>query len=48
MYLHSDIIPHMSDPKRLIDFLTSCYDIGGVVSILALNGLFILIHKHHL
>jgi hypothetical protein len=48
VYLHSDIIPHMPDPKRLIDFLTSCYDMGGVVSVLSLNGLFILIHKHHL
>jgi U3 small nucleolar RNA-associated protein 19 len=38
----------MPDPKKLIDFLTDSYNIGGVISLLALNGLFVLIHQHNL
>ena len=46
--LHSDILPHMTDPKLLMDFLTDSYNTGGVTSLLALNSLFVLIHKHNL
>ncbi|XP_026052225.1 nucleolar complex protein 4 homolog isoform X1 [Carassius auratus] len=46
--LHESIMPQMSDPSLLIDFLSAAYDIGGAISLLALNGLFILIHKHNL
>lgn len=46
--LHSDVLPHMTDPKLLMDFLTDSYNIGGVTSLLALNSLFVLIHKHNL
>ena len=46
--LHSEVIPHMTDPKLLMDFLTDSYNIGGATSLLALNGLFILIHQHNL
>ncbi|XP_072517985.1 nucleolar complex protein 4 homolog [Salminus brasiliensis] len=46
--LHESILPHMSDPTLMIDFLTAAYDLGGAVSLLALNGLFVLIHKHNL
>ncbi|XP_043076760.1 nucleolar complex protein 4 homolog [Puntigrus tetrazona] len=46
--LHESIMPQMSDPTLLIDFLSAAYDIGGAISLLALNGLFILIHKHNL
>jgi U3 small nucleolar RNA-associated protein 19 len=42
------VIPHMSDPKRLHDFLTDSYNVGGTISILALRGLFTLIHEHNL
>jgi U3 small nucleolar RNA-associated protein 19 len=38
----------MVQPIRLIDFLKDSYDVGGVVSLLALHGLFILITKHNL
>ena len=48
VYLHRDVMPHMPDPRRLIDFLTACCNVGGVISILALNGLFVLIHEYHL
>ena len=46
--LHTDVLPHMSDPKLLMDFLTDSYNAGGVTSLLALNSLFVLIHKHNL
>ncbi|MGH0114679.1 UNVERIFIED_CONTAM: hypothetical protein FKN15_033996 [Acipenser sinensis] len=46
--LHDSILPHMSKPTLMIDFLTAAYDIGGAISLLALNGLFVLIHQHNL
>ncbi|RXN11530.1 nucleolar complex 4-like protein [Labeo rohita] len=46
--LHESIMPQMSDPTLLIDFLSAAYDIGGAISLLALNGLFVLIHQHNL
>ncbi|XP_062038420.1 nucleolar complex protein 4 homolog isoform X1 [Lepus europaeus] len=46
--MHDSILPHLAQPTLMIDFLTSAYDVGGAVSLLALNGLFILIHKHNL
>jgi U3 small nucleolar RNA-associated protein 19 len=42
------VVPHLNQPLLLADFFTRSYDVGGVVSILALNGLFFLIHKHNL
>ena len=46
--LHEKVLPHLIDPKLLMDFLTDSYNIGGVASILSLNSLFILIHQHNL
>lgn len=46
--LHDSILPHMSKPTLMIDFLTAAYEIGGAISLLALNGLFVLIHQHNL
>ncbi|XP_018413855.1 PREDICTED: nucleolar complex protein 4 homolog isoform X2 [Nanorana parkeri] len=48
LILHESILPHMSKPTLMIDFLTAAYDIGGAISLLALNGLFLLIHQHNL
>ncbi|XP_078277959.1 nucleolar complex protein 4 homolog [Rhinoraja longicauda] len=45
---HEAVLPHMSKPTLMIDFLTAAYDIGGAISLLALNGLFYLIHQHNL
>uniref|UniRef100_UPI00398F0D3C nucleolar complex protein 4 homolog isoform X2 n=1 Tax=Pristiophorus japonicus TaxID=55135 RepID=UPI00398F0D3C len=45
---HESILPHMSKPILMIDFLTAAYEIGGAISLLALNGLFYLIHHHNL
>ncbi|XP_040323246.1 nucleolar complex protein 4 homolog [Herpailurus yagouaroundi] len=46
--VHDAILPHLAQPTLMIDFLTRAYDAGGAISLLALNGLFILIHKHNL
>ncbi|XWS54451.1 hypothetical protein CRYUN_Cryun10bG0090300 [Craigia yunnanensis] len=46
--LHQEVIPHLSNPIILCDFLTRSYDIGGVVSVMALSSLFILMTQHGL
>ncbi|XP_033627834.1 nucleolar complex protein 4 homolog isoform X1 [Asterias rubens] len=46
--LHDAVMPHMTNPLLLTDFLTFSYNIGGAVSLLALNGLFVLISQHNL
>lgn len=48
LILHKRLLPHMTEPKLLMDFLTSSYNVGGAVSLLALNGLFTLITEHNL
>lgn len=48
LILHKRILPHMAEPKLLMDFLTDSYNVGGAVSLLALNGLFTLITEHNL
>lgn len=47
MKLHSDIMPYLLDPLFLTDFLTDCYDYGGVISVNALSGLFMLITEYN-
>jgi U3 small nucleolar RNA-associated protein 19 len=46
--MHQHIIPYMHQPIMLMDFLTDSYNSGGVVSILALEGLFTLMQEHNL
>ncbi|CAG8757004.1 4765_t:CDS:10 [Cetraspora pellucida] len=48
LIMHNKIIPHMLQPTMLMDYLTEAYNAGGVISLLALNGLFILINEHNL
>jgi U3 small nucleolar RNA-associated protein 19 len=45
---HEMVLPHLTTPVLLMDFLSSSYDVGGVISLLSLNGLFLLMHKHNL
>ena len=42
------ILPCMSRPETLMDFLTDSYDVGGSTSLLALSGLFNLITTKNL
>ncbi|KAL2512577.1 CCAAT-binding factor [Abeliophyllum distichum] len=46
--LHQDVIPHLSKPIMLCDFLTRSYNIGGVVSVMSLSSLYVLMTKHGL
>ncbi|KAH7836089.1 hypothetical protein Vadar_032605 [Vaccinium darrowii] len=46
--LHEAVIPQLSNPILLCDFLTRSYDIGGVISVMALNSLYILMTQHGL
>ena len=44
----STILPWMTRPESLMDFLTDSYNIGGSTSLLALSGLFYLISTKNL
>ncbi|XP_047181322.1 protein NUCLEOLAR COMPLEX ASSOCIATED 4 [Vigna umbellata] len=46
--LHQAVIPHLSNPIILCDFLTRSYDVGGVVSVMALSSLFVLMTQYGL
>ncbi|MCL7030767.1 hypothetical protein MKW94_013521 [Papaver nudicaule] len=46
--LHDKVVPFLSNPIMLCDFLTRSYAIGGVVSVMALSSLHILMTKHGL
>ncbi|RKP12083.1 nucleolar complex protein, partial [Piptocephalis cylindrospora] len=48
LLIHRRIIPFMSRPTMLMDFLTDSYHSGGPISLLALNGLFTLMQDHNL
>ncbi|KAI5411799.1 hypothetical protein KIW84_056752 [Lathyrus oleraceus] len=39
---HQAVLPHLSNPIMLCDFLTKSYDVGGVISVMALNSLYLL------
>eukprot|EP00041_Stephanoeca_diplocostata_P015232 m.289644 g.289644 ORF g.289644 m.289644 type:complete len:698 (+) comp19970_c0_seq1:186-2279(+) len=43
-----ETMPHLTEPKLLIDFLRDSYELGGVTSILALQGVFTLMHQYNL
>jgi U3 small nucleolar RNA-associated protein 19 len=42
------VAPWFAKPELLADFLTSCYDAGGSMSLLALSGVFYLIQERNL
>ncbi|KAL7268726.1 Maturation and nuclear export of 40S ribosomal subunits interacting protein [Rhizina undulata] len=42
------IVPSFIKPQLLMDFMVDCYDVGGSMSLLALNGLFHLISVKNL
>jgi U3 small nucleolar RNA-associated protein 19 len=46
--MSTKILPWMSRPETLMDFLTDSYDVGGSTSLLALSGLFHLITTKNL
>ncbi|KAG5493096.1 hypothetical protein GH5_01827 [Leishmania sp. Ghana 2012 LV757] len=42
------VLPHLTNPLVVADYLTDCFSSGGIVSILSLQGLFILMLDHGL
>ncbi|CAO3636070.1 unnamed protein product [Cunninghamella blakesleeana] len=48
LVLHKRVLPYMSDARLLMDFLTDAYNVGGAISLLALNGVFTLINEYNL
>ncbi|KAK4273649.1 hypothetical protein QN277_016999 [Acacia crassicarpa] len=46
--LHQAVIPHLTKPNMLCDFLTRSFDVGGVISVMALSGLHVLMTQHGL
>ena len=47
MKVHSEILPYLQMPVQMADYLTDCFDYGGMTSVLALSGLFELITKYN-
>lgn len=47
-FLSPKIVPWFSKPELLMDFLTSSFDAGGSISLMALSGLFHLIQEKSL
>lgn len=46
--MHNTILPSITTPLLLCDYLTDSYNIGGDTAVLALHGLLDLIQKHNL
>lgn len=42
------VMKQFTNPLQLSDYLTESYNMGGVISLLALNGLFILVNSYNL
>lgn len=42
------VMPYLDKPTMLTDYLMDSLDVGGQVSLLALQGIFVLIHKHNM
>jgi U3 small nucleolar RNA-associated protein 19 len=48
LFLPNHILPNVSRPLLFSDFFMSAYQHGGVISVLALDGLFLLMTQHRL
>ena len=46
--LHIAVMPHLVNPLLLSDFFTRAIDLGSLLGMLALNGLFVLMTSHGL
>ncbi|CCL98752.1 uncharacterized protein FIBRA_00757 [Fibroporia radiculosa] len=46
--LHRGVIPHLTRPVLVMDWVASCVDYGGTVGLLALNALFTLMKEYNL
>ncbi len=46
--LHAAVLPHVTNPLLLSDFLTRAINLGAMLGMLALNGMFLLMTQHGL
>ncbi|KAH9478548.1 hypothetical protein JR316_0009003 [Psilocybe cubensis] len=46
--MHRSVMPHLTRPVLVMDWIGACVDIGGSVGLLALNALFVLIKEYNL
>ena len=46
--LHHGVLPHLTRPVLIMDWVASCVDYGGHVGLLALNALFVLMREYNL
>ncbi|KAF9246432.1 CBF/Mak21 family-domain-containing protein [Melanogaster broomeanus] len=46
--MHRGVLPHLTRPILVMDWISACVDFGGTVGLLALNALFILIKDYNL
>ncbi|KAF9227820.1 CBF-domain-containing protein [Gyrodon lividus] len=46
--MHRGVLPHLTRPMFVMDWISACVDFGGTVGLLALNALFILIKDYNL
>ncbi|PWN44003.1 CBF-domain-containing protein [Ceraceosorus guamensis] len=45
---HNQILPNLSKPRLVVDWLVDCLEAGGATSLLALNSLYTLMLSHNL
>ncbi|XP_064094355.1 nucleolar complex protein 4 homolog [Macrobrachium nipponense] len=48
IFIPEKVIHHLEKPIRLTGFFMDAYDLGGALSLLALQGVFILVNKYNL
>ncbi|KAF8809129.1 CBF-domain-containing protein, partial [Phlegmacium glaucopus] len=46
--MHRGILPHLTRPLLVMDWIGECVDLGGSVGLLALNALFVLMRDYNL
>lgn len=46
--LAADVLPHLTNPLTVSDYLTGCFAAGGLVAVLSLQGIFVLMLDHGL
>ncbi|KIL00929.1 hypothetical protein PAXRUDRAFT_821133 [Paxillus rubicundulus Ve08.2h10] len=46
--MHRGVLPHLTRPILVMDWISACVDFGGTVGLLALNALFILMKDYNL
>ncbi|KAH0830655.1 CBF/Mak21 family-domain-containing protein [Lanmaoa asiatica] len=46
--MHRGVLPHLTRPILVMDWISACVDLGGIVGLLALNALFALIKDYNL